>query len=145
MLCPVRAARVALHQVRRASRLRLRVTHRKCTSRDFRCKPYRAVTQVSTNIIWTKSRVYLQEQAKSQTINAARDRRLEDSAFFLARYVLPAFRAPFEDVDGRSVELECGFYVVSNFMLEKCPNHPPPSHKCQLTGAMAWLCNLTAL
>jgi len=96
---------------------------------------------VSTYIVNRTYEAYLQEGIKAQTLNAAGERRLEDSAFLLAMYVFPAFRTPLEDFDGRGVEFECGFYVVLQGVLEKCPHHPAPSHS-QLVRATAWFCIL---
>lgn len=70
--------------------------------------------------------LHLHEGVEAQTFYAAQEGWLEDGAFILARYVLPAFRAPIENLDGRSVEVERGFRAVSQPVLYKCPKDPAP-------------------
>jgi hypothetical protein len=127
MLYPVRVALVAHPQVRPAAHLRLRSAHHKSIFRDFPCNPYHVVVCISTNNVGRRCKAHLHERAKSQTFDATRDRWLEDSAFLLEGYISPVFCAPLKDIDGTIVELDGGFYTVSQRIVNKCPNHPPSS------------------
>ena len=134
--------RLVHRQVRREFHLLLQVAPRKKICWDSVGMPCDAIVHISTYIVnWTYG-AYLHEHVKVQTLDAAHERWLKDSAHLLDRHIFPVFCAPLEDFNGRGVEFECSFYVVSKTILEKSPHHPAPSCRCQLLRVAAQFCIL---